>query len=298
MKDMTGRVALLKPLLASGLLLLAWACQISAAATASHEVTVPVLHVGTDYFTNATVTASSTHVTVIHSRGMTMAKMADLDPDVQRELGFDPGPVKGAKATAGSQTSTNTSLFGRLKKAGEDFQAGAEQAQTDRETKGPPLLRALRDRAEQEANGATPAERFEKATLVEKLIVLGTFAAIAVLYFLFCNACRQLCRRAGSPSEILVWLPGWKRLALYRATGTSWWWFFLVIIPVLGQLIAFIGWVLCCVRVCDAFRQSRWWAWLMISPLFGWFVFIYFAKASEADDQEPAVRSMNSGYAF
>src|SRR5262245_33692640 len=108
MKDTTGSVGLFKPLLMIGLLVLASVCQTTAAADA-HEVTVPVLRVGANYFTNATVTTaqSSTHVTVTHSRGMTMAKMADLDPDPQRQLGFDPGPAKGPKATATSGTGTN-----------------------------------------------------------------------------------------------------------------------------------------------------------------------------------------------
>jgi hypothetical protein len=69
MKDTPGIVGLLKPLLMSGLLLLASVCQTTAAAAAAHEVTVPVLRIGADYFTNATVTTqSATHVMVSHSR--------------------------------------------------------------------------------------------------------------------------------------------------------------------------------------------------------------------------------------
>jgi hypothetical protein len=299
MKNMAETMArLLKGFLASGFVLLASISQIYAAAATTAKVTVPVLHVGQDYFTNATLTPqSATHVTVIHSRGMMLAKMADLDPDVQRQLGYEPAPTKGAKATASSQATTNTTLFGKLKTMGDNFQAGADQAQADREAKGPPLLRTLKDMGERAQEEAKPADRFQNATLVEKLIAFSILGAVVVLYFFFCNSCRQLCRRAGSPSEILVWLPGWKRLALFRATGTSWWWFFLgILVPGLGPLIFFIGWVLCCIRLCEAFQQSRWWVWLMIIPFLGWLVFIHFDKASKAEDDEPAVRSVK--YAF
>src|SRR3954462_3823641 len=143
MKDKTATSVRLLKVLASGLVLLASVCQTTAAAAAP-KVTVPLLHVGPDYFTNATLTPqSSTHVTVIHSRGMTMAKMADLDPDVQRQLGFEPAPPKGQKAVANSAATTNATFLGKLKKMGDNFQAGAEQAQADREAKGPPLLRSL-----------------------------------------------------------------------------------------------------------------------------------------------------------
>jgi hypothetical protein len=282
--------------------------QTTAAATAA-KVTVPLLHVGSDYFTNATLTPqSSTHVTVIHSRGMTMAKMADLDPELQRQLGFEPAPAKGTKVAANSQTATNTTVLGKLKRMGDEFQAGANQAQADKESKDskePPLfgtLRKMKDEAQQGARDARPADRLKNATLVEKLSALATVCGIVGLYFFFCNACRHLCRRAGTPSEYLVWLPVWKRLALYKATGTStawfWLWFFFWWVPGLGWLIGFIGWVLCCRRLCEAFQQSRWWVWPMLIPIGGWIVFMHFAHASKDEDNEPAIRSMNSGYAF
>src|SRR5207247_5849539 len=59
------------------------------------------------------------------------------------------------------------------------------------------------------------------------LFVSGIFVAEFLFYLSFSWSCRQLCRRAGHPSSILVWLPGFKQLALFRAMGVSWLWFFL-----------------------------------------------------------------------
>jgi len=202
MKDTTGTVGLLKPLLMAGLLLHVSVCQSTAAAAANaHEVTVPVLRVGADYFTNAAVTAqSATRVTVIHSRGMLMAKMADLDPDVRRQLGFDPGPAKGSNGTATSAAGTNATVLGKLKTMGDGFLAGVAQAQADRETKGAPLFRALSEigkRAEQEAKNSS--DRFENPSWVQELVGFLILGLVFLLYVLFCKACGHLCRRAGSP---------------------------------------------------------------------------------------------------
>jgi hypothetical protein len=51
-------------------------------------------------------------------------------------------------------------------------------------------------------------------------------------------------------------------------------------------------------RLCDAFERTKWWVWLMIWPFLGWPVFIYFARASSAEENEPAMRRMKQGYAF
>ena len=278
MKDSTGIIGLLKPLLMSGLLLLASICQ-STAASAAHEVTVPVLRVGTNYFTNATATAqSATHVMVNYSGGMMMTKMDDLDPDVQRQLGVDP-------STSG--TGTNATVLGKLNRMANEFVAGMKQALADREAE---------ERGQPPQRGAKGPYHFENPTWGEKLIGLSFMGAIFVLYLPFCNACRLLCRRAGAPSNILVWIPGFKRLALYRAIGVSWWWFFLILLPGLGQLIAGIGWIIFCVRVCEVFQLSRWWAWLLLIPFINWLVFIYFARATKAEDHDPAI-ALRQGYA-
>jgi hypothetical protein len=69
-------------------------------------------------------------------------------------------------------------------------------------------------------------------------------------------------------------------------------------VPGIGQLIAGIGWIVFSVRLCETFQLSRWWAWLLLIPFINWLVIIYFAKATEGEDREPAIRSMHSGYAF
>jgi len=250
------------------------------------EITVPVLHVGPDYFTNATLSPqSSTHVTVFHSRGMTMAKIEDLDPDLQRKLGYEPkeelrksSPVPTAEPPAGA-----------------DSKRVADTKQTIASAKLRLLLEKARVRAQEQAEDARVNDDINRTSIIQQIIRFGMLLAITVVYFLFCHACLQLCRRAGTPSTALVWLPGFKKLALFRATGVSWNWFFWgLILPTIGL----IGWIICCSRLCQTFQRTRWWTLLMIWPMLGWPIFLFFAYTSRADDDEPAIRNIKAGYAF
>jgi hypothetical protein len=122
-----------------------------------------------------------------------------------------------------------------------------------------------------------------------RLWVLATLLAELAFYFLFCWSCWKLCRRSGHPSIFLVWLPGLKQLALYRATGTSWFWFFLgLLFPIVGLW----AWITCCGRLCEMFQKTRWWLLLMIWPVIGWPVFMYLAWSSRADEDEPMIREV------
>jgi hypothetical protein len=111
---------------------------------------------------------------------------------------------------------------------------------------------------------------------------------IGVYYIQFSRACSQLCRRTGAPSAILIWLPYLKRLPLFKAVGLSRI-FFLV-----GLVVPFVGgiaWIVCCLRLCETFHCSKWLVIVMLVPLVGWSVFLYLARESAEDDNEPAVRN-------
>jgi len=282
------------------------------AYAATPEVTVPLLRVGPDYFTNATITPlSSTHVNVLHSRGMTMAKAEDLDPDLQRKLGYDANHSKASAtppnltqsktspASAKASWNTNSENSSGVPTSKPSTVADSRRV-ADKKAHGSAklqiLLEKVRARArEQEEDGGQVNERRDLNSIIQQIIGLGVLIAISVVYFLYCHACLQLCRRAGAPSTVLVWLPGFKKLALFRATSVSWWWFFLgFILPI----ISLIGWIICCSRLCQTFQRTRWWTLLMIWPMLGWPIFMFFAYTSREDDDEPAIRNLSQGYAF
>src|SRR5215469_12609036 len=78
--------------------ILAWAMLVAlycSPLTARGEETFPVLQVGTQTYTNVTVTSkTSNYVFIVHSTGMQSVKIADLPPDIQDQLGYHPAPPK------------------------------------------------------------------------------------------------------------------------------------------------------------------------------------------------------------
>ena len=98
--------------------------------------------------------------------------------------------------------------------------------------------------------------------------VLGS---IGLLYLLFCNCCRQLCRKAGKPANALVWLPLLKQIPLLRASGMNVWWVLANLIPPLW-LIIFIVWAFKITRARDKGPVV---AFLLLLPGFQIFAFLY-----------------------
>jgi cytochrome c biogenesis protein CcmG, thiol:disulfide interchange protein DsbE len=77
-----------------GCALLGWLAFIPAIRA---EETLPVLRVGTEIYSNVTVTSvSATDIYFSHSRGMGNAKLKNLTPDLQKRFHFD--PVKAGEA--------------------------------------------------------------------------------------------------------------------------------------------------------------------------------------------------------
>jgi thioredoxin-related protein len=158
-----------------------------------------------------------------------------------------------------------------------------QSAAVEPETPGP-RARRLKE-AMQDPEFRRRYENMSNACLVTTSVVL-------VLYLPFSWSCWQLCRRAGSPSTLLVWLPVLKRLALFRAADVSW---FLFLCGLVIPFVGFCAWILCCGRLCETFHKTKWWLLLMIWPVIGWPVFMYLAWSSRADDDEPAIRALDRG---
>ena len=234
------------------------ACLMSALGTAQGaQERFAELQVNGVRFTNVVVTGKTAKDLFIrHAGGIATIKLHELDRSTLEQLGMAPPP---APASSKSRPS---------KKADAAEQKGYSEVQQTDSTRSH-WIHQLR------------TEYLSWQVLL--LIVVG----VPLAYLLFCRSCWQLCRRGGSPSDVLVWFPILKRLALFKVAGVSWLWFFL------GWVIPFVGacaWILCCLRLCEIFRCTRWWTLIMIWPLIGWPVFMYLAWTSRADDEEPALR--------
>ena len=216
------------------------------------EAHFPVLQVGATMYTNATVTVtgkSGADLFILHSKGIATLKIKDLDDATRARLGFP------------SRNAT---------------QASAVPAQA--------------------VENAFSEMMLEEPSQPESSVKLGGLAGlfsvamllfVVIMYVPFCMSCANLCKKAGTPSAILVYLPVVKQLALFRATGVSWLYFFLgLFIPFVGL----IGWIVCCQRLCETCNRSKWLVLAMVLPPFGWLAFISLARGSRKEDHEPVLR--------
>jgi apolipoprotein N-acyltransferase len=101
-----------------------------------------------------------------------------------------------------------------------------------------------------------------------------------------------ICRKAGHPAGLLVWLPALQIFPLLRAAGMSGWWFLAYFVPVLN-VVPVILWPL---KIAKARGKSVWVGVLLLLPATNLFAFLYLAfsdSAPRADDESPEPKVMS-----
>jgi len=245
----------------------------------------PVLRAAGVSYSNVIVTGTSTKdVFIRHAGGLATLRVTDLDAATRTALGYRASTSASAAEPSSATTSTTTTTNRLGKVLGAVSELGRQTLQPKK---------TIADAVDAEDNEEAEEEdtpQLARDRLIGRWIATGLCVAVVILYFPFCRSCQHLCRRSGSPSSFLVWLPGWKRLALFKATNLSWFWFFFgLVIPIIGAG----AWIVCCVRLCDIFHRSRWLTLPMLIPFFGWLAFIYMDRLSREEDNDPAVRSLD-----
>jgi hypothetical protein len=217
----------------------------AALSARSAEEQFPLLCASDVTYTNAVVTRKTgTHLFIMHQGGMASVKLAECDAAIQTHFGYVPPPP--------IEYQTNATAL----------------AMTEQETKT--LRSSSAELFESDVRSNAPM------TLEEKVALGG----ILVFQILFSFCCWQICRRAGYPSSVLVWIPILQYLALFKAAGVSRLWFFIPIASV-------IAWFSVCMRLCDAFHQSKILGLVMFFPGTTWFGFLYLSWVTRAEDHEP-----------
>ena len=100
------------------------------------------------------------------------------------------------------------------------------------------------------------------------------------VYLFYCYCCILICRKAGHPPGVLVWLPLLKLLPMLRAAGMSRWWFLAFFVPVLNLVPA----ILWCFKIAKARGKSVWIGVLLLFPVTNLFAFLYLAFSDGAAD--------------
>jgi hypothetical protein len=266
-----------------GLALFAALCLQSASGATLVEQKFDVLKTRTGTYTNVTVTTKADrYVFILHANGMTNIKITDLPADVQRTLGY------AAALPEPDQTNDVATVAAR----------GAGASNTDVNSPG-------------SIGGRRLPFNFPAIQIASQ--VLYTVIAILVLAYLFtCYCLHQICVKANSQPGLLIWIPGFQLVPLFRAAEMAPVWYLAMLAPAvagglaatgtmgsgvllmlapIGPIAANIVW---CINIVRTRGKAPWLALLLILPITSLFAMLYlaFSSAATAEEPRPKYKSM------
>jgi uncharacterized membrane protein YhaH (DUF805 family) len=244
-------------------------------ALGATEDTFDVLQIGTRTYTNVTVTTKAkTYIFILHAGGMASIKLSEIPPELQQQLGYGGTPA--------SKNVTNTATAWVKKEVAKmDVPQVKDLRQQLRQWRAHPPARL----AAMVWTGSKP-----------NYIVLGIVLLVGLLLYLFYSYCCMLiCRKAGHPPGILVWLPALQLIPMLRAAGMSGWWFGACFVPVLN-LVPVLLWPF---KIAKARGKSAWIGVLLLLPGTNLTAFLYLAFSDGAagtneEGSEPKVMSLQT----
>ena len=212
-----------------------------------------ILTVGELAYSNVVVKSKTkTDLFISHTNGFVNVKVRDLDRSTQLQLGYQ----------VEAEPSTNST---RLNFTPEN------------------IAEKLQQQIPLEARDKWEHALWESKEMVAQLPPWFPFAILggfALLYLLFCNGCRQICRKAGKPANALVWLPLLKQIPLLRASGLSGWWVLANLLPPVW-LVLFVVWAF---KITKSRDKGPVVGFLLLLPVFQIFAFLYLAWSAGQGD--------------
>ena len=228
------------------------------AVAADKDETFEVLQIGTQTYSNVTITTKSkTSVFFTHSGGMANVKTSDLPPQVKEQLGF---------AEEQPRIRTNSPAV------------WAKNALARMET---PKVKEVERQVEEKwrayfPDGVATMPPIDQATLG---MLIGSLVLLH-LCFSFCYM--SICKKTGIQPGVMVWLPILQIFPLLRAAKMSYGWFLALFVPLLNLLVPIIW----CFKIAKARGKSAVLGFLLILPLTSLFAFLYLAFSDRAGGNE------------
>ena len=227
---------------------------IAAAGTltlpAVQELKFPLLKIGTDTLTNATVTTrNKDYVFILHSGGMANYKVAALSAEALETLGYN--AVVKPKAQTNAVTAWAKGTISNL--------------QNER-------VKAL----EESLKARLPAT--STLVKVDPVILCAIAACMLLSYAFFCYCSLLICKKVGMEPGVLVWIPVLQLVPLVRAAGMAPVWVVAFLIPLLN-LVAQVVWSF---KISKARGKNAGLAVLLMLPVTNILAFIYLAFSSSA----------------
>lgn len=238
---------------------------------AAEEQTFALLQIGTQTYTNVTVTTKAKdYIFILYAGGMTSIKVAALPAEVREKLGY-------AALAKSNATFKGPSAWAKSGVAGLES----------------PRIKEIRQDLSRRWH-VDKVARPEFRALFGSGLVLGILALLGVIYLLRSYCFMLICHKAGHPPGVLVWLPVLQFFPLVRAAGMSGWWFVASLLPLLN-LVTFVLWS---VKIAKARGKSGWVTLFLILPPTYFLAVLYLAfsssGAAEEDGKEPEVMTLQT----
>ncbi len=235
--------------------------------TPSTELVLDVLQIGTQTYTNVTVTTrSQQYVLFLHAAGMKSYKLSELTAEEREKLGY--GTPKEEKPAAHSaQTWAKQTL-----------------AKVDA-----PQWKAVEQKVREALRTGKVGDLDLRAAITPKLMV-AFIVTLLVLHLFFSYCCALICVKAGEPPGLLVWLPVLQLIPLLNAARMSPLWFLAWFIPVVN-IIASVMWAF---KIADARGKSFLVGIMLLLPLLNVLAFLYlaFSNGAKAEKKERKIEIM------
>jgi hypothetical protein len=218
-----------------------------------------LLQVGTETYTNVTVTTKAPkYIFIMHSGGMANIKLSELSEETQEQLGYKVKKPSTNNVASWAKTKLAKIETPELKKLEETIIAQAPP-QLVHNQPGQPL----------------------KLRLPSTTVLAAVGGGLLLVYLFFCYCCMLIVKKTGNEPGVLVWLPGLKMIPLFRAAGMSGWWF----------LALFVAQILWSIKIAQARGKSVWTGIMLLIPGLNLLAFLYLAFSNGGKDESKA----NSG---
>jgi hypothetical protein len=187
---------------------------------------------------------------------MANIKVADLSPELQKELGYD-STAQGAGKSGGARLTDWT-----------------KQKVALLET---PKVRAVEKSMQEtwQAHGVDLAS-FKSA---DRNFLLAVAGGVLLFYVFNCYCHRLICEKAGKKPGVLIWLPVLQIIPMFEAAGMSLLW---VLLPPLAPIV----W---CFKIAKARGKSAGVGFALLLPVIGFFTFLYLAFSDGPEPKEERV---------
>jgi hypothetical protein len=235
---------------------------------AGEEERFDLLQIGTQTYTNVTVTTKAkNYIFIVHKGGMTSIKTAELPLETKQQLGY--------AGSGASKPGTNTATVW----------AKRELAKIN-----VPSFKQLTQKVD-----GKPSWQLLARSLLASKVLYAALGIMLLVYLFHCYCCMLICRKTGNPPGFLVWVPVLQLFPLLRAAGMSGWWFLAYCVPVLN-IVAQVLW---CLNIAKARGQSVWIGVLLLLPIINLFAILYLAfsdgaPAKEEGEPEPKIMTLEA----